>query len=159
MLNQLVLLNNRRGLLTMALRDLQKLGILRLFWKGCLETKRPHYSSATNTCFLLVNFTAITLATRSTRGCSHQNLYRTSVQSVSALHWCTQFQCSATQASISFQYGSSKNIVYCIQSVKLNSYSNASVFLSLCNELWYFHLTQTPLLAIKRSRRAFSDDQ
>ena len=69
----------------MALSDLQKFGILRLFWKGCLKTKCPHCNSTQNTCFLLVNLAAITLAMRSTRGCSGQNLYRTSVQSVRAL--------------------------------------------------------------------------
>ena len=52
----------------MTLRDFQKLGILRLFWKGHLESRRPHCSSCTNFCLLLVNFTAITLATLCTCG-------------------------------------------------------------------------------------------
>ena len=60
-----------RAYVTMVLCDLQKFGILKLFWKGRLETKHPHSSSGKRTCFLLVNFTAIMLTTHCKRGFNH----------------------------------------------------------------------------------------
>ena len=59
-----------------------------VFWKGHLETKHPLCSSGKRPCFLLVNFTAITLATRFIHGCDHQNLYRPSAQCFWALVSC-----------------------------------------------------------------------